>query len=41
MKCCECALWLPTDADVGECMLGYVETYACHQCRAGVLKDAF
>ena len=35
MKCCECKLWLPTDDDVGECMLSYVETFACHQCRYG------
>ena len=39
MKCCECTMWLPTDADVGECMLSYVETYACHQCEVGVPKD--
>lgn len=39
MMCYECAMWLPTDEDVGECMLSYVETYACHQCKAGVPKD--
>jgi hypothetical protein len=39
MKCCNCALWLPTDEDVGECMLNYVETYSCHQCKYGVCKD--
>ena len=39
MKCCECELWLPTDEDVGECLLSYVETYSCHQCNCGVMKE--
>lgn len=39
MRCCECELWLPTDEDVGECMLSYVETYACHCCNDGVARD--
>ena len=39
MKCCECAMWLPTDDDVGECMLTFVETYACHECKGGVPNE--
>ena len=39
MRCCDCVLWSPTDEDVGECMLSYVETYACHQCKNGVDVD--
>ncbi len=39
MKCCECALWLPTDEDVGECLRNYVETYCCHECKNGISKE--
>ena len=39
MMCYECVLWAPTDEDVGECMLSYIETYACHCCKNGFARD--
>lgn len=39
MMCCECIFWAQSNEDIGECMRSFVETYACHCCKDGVIRD--